>query len=149
MKPSKKAIDIIKKYEGLYLNAYLCPASVPTIGYGTIRYPDGKAVKLGEKITMKRAEELLTWEVEKIAGQIPALNVNQNQYDALVSFTYNLGIGNLLKSTLFKKVKANPDDPTIKDEFMKWTKARVKGELKTLKGLVRRRIDEYNLYAQK
>jgi len=149
MKPSKKAIDIIKKYEGLYLNAYLCPASVPTIGYGTIRYPDGKAVKLGEKITMKRAEELLTWEVEKIAGQIPALNVNQNQYDALVSFTYNLGIGNLLKSTLFKKVKANPDDPTIKDEFMKWTKARVKGELKTLKGLVRRRIDEYNLYGQK
>lgn len=149
MKPSKKAIDIIKKYEGLYLNAYLCPASVPTIGYGTIRYPDGKAVKLGEKITMKRAEGLLIWEVEKIAGQIPALNINQNQYDALVSFTYNLGIGNLLKSTLFKKVKVNPDDPTIKDEFLKWTKARVKGELKTLKGLVKRRTEEYNLYAQK
>lgn len=149
MKPSKKAIDIIKKYEGLYLNAYLCPASVPTIGYGTIRYPDGKAVKLGEKITMKKAEELLTWEVEKIVTQIPVLNVNQNQYDALVSFTYNLGIGNLLKSTLFKKVKANPDDPTIKNEFLKWTKARVKGELKTLKGLVRRRTEEYELYAQK
>lgn len=149
MKPSKNAIDLIKKFEGLYLNAYLCPASVVTIGYGTIRYPDGKSVKLGEKITMKKAEELLIWEVEKIAGQIPALNVNQNQYDALVSFTYNLGIGNLLKSTLYRKCKANPDDPTIKDEFLKWTKARVKGELKTLKGLVRRRTEEYNLYAKK
>lgn len=149
MKPSKNAIDLIKKWEGLYLNAYLCPASVVTIGYGTIRYPDGKAVKLGEKITMKKAEELLTWEVEKIAGQIPALNINQNQYDALVSFTYNLGIGNLLKSNLYKKCKANPDDPTIKDEFLKWTKARVKGELKTLKGLVRRRTEEYELYVKK
>lgn len=149
MKASKNAIDLIKKYEGLYLNAYICPAGVPTIGYGTIRYPDGKPVKLGEKITMKKAEELLIWEVEKIATQIPALNVNQNQYDALVSFTYNLGIGNLLKSTLYKKCKANPDDLTIKDEFMKWTKARVKGELKTLKGLVKRRTEEYELYAKK
>lgn len=149
MKPSKQAIEIIKKYEGLFLNAYLCPASVVTIGYGTIRYPDGKPVKLGEKITLKKAEELLTWEVEKIATQIPKVNVNQNQYDALVSFTYNLGIGNLLKSTLWKKVRTNPEDPTIKDEFMKWTKARVGGKLTVLKGLVRRRTEEFSLYAQK
>ena len=149
MKPSKQAIEIIKKYEGLFLNAYLCPASVPTIGYGTIRYPDGKPVKLGEKITLKKAEELLTWEVEKIATQIPKVNVNQNQYDALVSFTYNLGIGNLLKSTLYRKCKANADDPTIKDEFMKWTKARVGGKLTVLKGLVRRRTEEYSLYGKK
>lgn len=146
MKPSKNAIDLIKKYEGLYLNAYICPAGVPTIGYGTIRYPDGKAVKLGEKISLKKAEDLLIHEVEKI--NIPLI-LNQNQYDALVSFAYNLGMGNLLKSTLYRKCKANPDDPTIKDEFLKWTKARVKGELKTLKGLVRRRTEEYNLYAKK
>ncbi len=56
MKPSKNAIDLIKKWEGLYLESYLCPAKVPTIGYGTIRYPDGSKVKLGEKISMKRAE---------------------------------------------------------------------------------------------
>lgn len=149
MKPSKQAIEIIKKYEGLFLNAYLCPASVPTIGYGTIRYPDGKPIKLGEKITLKKAEELLTWEVEKIATQIPDLKLNQNQYDALVSWVYNLGIGNFLKSTLYRKVKVNPEDPTIKDEFMKWTKARVGGKLTILKGLVRRRTEEYNLYAQK
>lgn len=145
MKASKNAIDLIKKYEGLYLNAYICPAGVPTIGYGTIRYPDGKLVKLGEKISLQKAEDLLIHEVEKI--NIP-LNLNQNQYDALVSFAYNLGMGNLLKSTLYRKCKANPDDPTIKDEFMKWTKARVKGELKTLKGLVRRRTEEFNLYAK-
>ena len=145
MKASKNAIDLIKKYEGLYLESYLCPASVPTIGYGTIRYPNGNKVKLGEKISIKKAEDLLIYEVEKI--NIP-LNVNQNQYDALVSFVYNLGMGNFLKSTLYRKCKVNPDDPTIKDEFMKWTKARVKGELKILKGLVKRRTDEFNLYAK-
>jgi lysozyme len=145
MKPSKNAIDLIKKWEGLYLESYLCPAKVPTIGYGTIRYPDGSKVKLGEKISMKRAEELLIHEVEKI--NIPLI-LNQNQYDALVSFVYNLGMGNFLKSTLYRKCKANPYDLTIRYEFMKWTKARVNGELKTLKGLVKRRTDEYNLYAQ-
>jgi lysozyme len=148
MKPSKNAIDLIKKWEGLYLNAYLCPAKVPTIGYGTIRYPDGSKVKMGEKISMKRAEELLIHEVEKIAAQIPVLNVNQNQYDALVSFVYNLGIGAFLRSTLYRKCKANPYDLTIRDEFFKWSKAKVNGELKILKGLARRRTDEYNLYAQ-
>jgi lysozyme len=145
MKASKNAIDLIKKWEGLYLESYLCPAKVPTIGYGTIRYPDGSKVKLGEKISMKRAEELLIHEVEKI--NIPLI-LNQNQYDALVSFVYNLGMGNFLKSTLYRKCKVNPYDLTIRDEFMKWTKARVNGELKTLKGLVKRRTDEYNLYAQ-
>lgn len=145
MKPSKNAIDLIKKWEGLYLESYLCPAKVPTIGYGTIRYPDGKLVKLGEKISLQKAEDLLIHEVNKI--NIP-LNLNQNQYDALVSFAYNLGMGNLLKSTLYRKCKANPYDLTIRDEFMKWTKARVNGELKTLKGLLKRRIEEYNLYAQ-
>jgi lysozyme len=145
MKPSKNAIDLIKKWEGLYLESYLCPAKVPTIGYGTIRYPDGSKVKLGEKISMKRAEELLIHEVEKI--NIPLI-LNQNQYDALVSFVYNLGMGNFLKSTLYRKCKVNPYDLTIRDEFMKWTKARVNGELKTLKGLVKRRTEEYNLYAK-
>tara|TARA_R110000868_G_scaffold410043_1_gene696985 strand:- start:66 stop:506 length:441 start_codon:yes stop_codon:yes gene_type:complete len=146
MKASKNAVDLIKKFEGLHLESYLCPAGVPTIGYGSTRYPDGKPVKLGEKISIQKAEDLLTYEVQKINI---LLNINQNQYDALVSFAYNLGMGNLLKSTLYRKCKANPDDPTIKDEFMKWTKAKVKGELKILRGLVRRRTEEYNLYAQK
>ena len=145
MKPSKNAIDLIKKWEGLYLESYLCPAKVPTIGYGTIRYPDGSKVKLGEKISLQKAEDLLIHEVNKI--NIPLI-LNQNQYDALVSFVYNLGMGNFLKSTLYRKCKVNPYDLTIRDEFLKWSKARVNGELKRLKGLVRRRTDEYNLYAQ-
>ena len=144
MKPSKNAIDLIKKWEGLKLDAYLCPAKVPTIGYGITYYPDGKKVKLGEKITMKKADELIQWHVNKIASKIPALNVNQNQYDALVSFVYNVGIGAFLRSTLYRKCKANPNDATIKDEFMKWKKAGGK----VSQGLINRRIDEYNLYAK-
>ena len=144
MKPSKNAIDLIKKWEGLKLEAYLCSAKVPTIGYGVTYYPDGKRVKLGEKISMKKADELIRWHIDKIASKIPELNLNQNQYDALVSFTYNLGIGNLLKSNLYRKCKANPDDPTIKDEFMKWKKSGGK----VSQGLINRRTDEYNLYAK-
>ena len=144
MKPSKNAIDLIKKWEGLKLDAYLCPAKVPTIGYGITYYPDGKKVKLGEKITMKKADELIQWHINKIASKIPALNVNQNQYDALVSFVYNVGMGAFLRSALYRKCKANPNDSTIKDEFMKWKKAGGK----VSQGLINRRTDEYNLYAK-
>jgi lysozyme len=69
-------------------------------------------------------------------------DINQNQFDALVSFAYNLGVGNLKSSTLLKKVNANPSDPTIRDEFMKW----VNGGGKKLPGLVKRRQAEADLY---
>jgi lysozyme len=72
--------------------------------------------------------------------------VNQNQFDALVSFCYNLGIGAFNSSTLKKKVIANPADASIRDEFMKWNKARVKGVLTELKGLTNRRTAEADLY---
>ena len=144
MEISQICLDLIKKWEGFRANAYLDPVGIPTIGYGTIRYPDGSKVKMGEKITMKKADELIQWHVNKIASKIPALNVNQNQYDALVSFVYNVGIGAFLRSTLYRKCKANPDDPTIKDEFMKWKRAGGK----VSQGLINRRTDEYNLYAK-
>lgn len=145
MKASKNCLDLVKKFEGLKLEAYLCPAKVPTIGYGATYYPDGQKVKLYQKISLVKAEELLLWELNEKADQIK-LDIPQNKFDALVSFAYNLGVGNLKKSTLYKKVLANHDDPTIKDEFMKWTKARVNGELTELKGLVKRREAESNLY---
>lgn len=145
MKPSQNCINLIKKFEGCYLKAYKCPASVWTIGYGTIRYQDGKPVKEGEEISLYRAETLLTYEVENFAKQIK-LNVNQNQFDSLVSFCYNLGIGAFNKSTLKKKIIANPGDLSIRDEFMKWNKARVKGVLTELKGLTNRRKAEADLY---
>jgi lysozyme len=74
------------------------------------------------------------------------LNLNQNQFDSCLSFIYNVGIGAFTKSTLRKKILLNPNDPTIKDEFMKWNKATVGGKLTVLKGLTRRRTAEAELY---
>lgn len=148
LKPSQNCINLIKRFEGCRLKAYKCPAAIWTIGYGTTRYPDGKAVKEGEEISLYRAESLLTFDVNKFASQIK-LNVNQNQFDAIVSFCYNLGMGAFNSSTLKKKIIDNPEDVSIKDEFMKWNKARVKGVLTELKGLTIRRTAEADLYFKK
>jgi lysozyme len=148
MKPSPFCLSLIKSFEGCKLTAYLCPAGHATIGYGTIRYKDGTKVKLGDVISSQRANEELLHEVEKKAEGVNRLikNVNQQQFDALVSFAYNLGLGALEDSTLLKRVKANPNDPDIRVQFMKWTKARQGGVLKELPGLVRRRKAECDLY---
>ena len=147
MRPSKRCIDLIKQFEGLFLKPYLCPANVPTIGYGSIMYDNGVKVKLTDPpITEARATQLLTWEVtNKSNGVLAAVKptvINQNQFDALVSFAYNCGIGALQKSTLLRKVKTNPNDPTIRAEFAKWNK----GGGKVLAGLARRRKAESDLY---
>lgn len=146
MTTSQRAVDLIKKFEGYFSNAYLCPASVATIGFGSTMWMDGKKVQLGQKITLEGAEKLLMWELKNKESCLIKLNLNQNQFDALMSFVYNVGCGNLMKSTLYKKALLNPNDPTIKDEFMKWNKARVRGVLTPLKGLTKRRIAESNLY---
>lgn len=151
-------ITLIKKHEGLKLSAYLCPAKVPTIGFGNTFYEDGSRVKMGDRITRDRAEKLLLHIVADFAVQVDRLvtsNINANQRAALVSFAYNIGIGNspggrfrpvgFAGSTLLKKVNANPNDPAIRAEFMKWVKA---GGV-VLRGLVNRRQDEANLYFKK
>jgi lysozyme len=146
MNPGKSCIELVKEFEGCYLDAYKDPIGIPTIGIGTIKYPDGRKVKMGDKITLKQAEELLMHELntKAIAIQHHFFNVaiNQNQFDALLSFTYNLGVGALGKSTLLKKVKHNHNDPAIRNEFMKWVRAGGK----VLPGLVRRRKAEADLY---
>ncbi len=136
---SKKGIELIKKYEGLRLTAYKCPAGVWTIGYGHT-----KGVKEGQKITNSQAEELLKEDLRVFENGVNKWNlqINQYQFDALVSFAFNLGLANLGKSTLLKKVQANPQDKTIKDEFLKWVNA---GGRK-LEGLVRRRNEEAEMY---
>jgi len=149
MTPSKNCIAMVKKYEGLFLKSYYCPASVVTIGWGSIMYQDGRKIKMGDVITFAQAEELLMWELNKKTIALHGLNLNQNQFDACLSFIYNLGIGAFNKSTLLKKIKVNPDDATIKDEFMKWNKARVNGQLVELKGLTNRRKFEVALYFKK
>ena len=86
--------------------------------------------------------EALLVSFEKAVDSYCIDTINQSQFDALCSFAYNCGVGNLKSSTLLKKVNVNPDDPTIKDEFLKWTK----GGGKTLPGLVKRRTEEAQLY---
>jgi lysozyme len=133
-------------FEGYKPKAYLCPASVVTIGFGSTMYTDGRKIKLGDTINEQQANELLMWELRNKAFALHGLNLNQNQFDSCLSFIYNLGIGAFAKSTLKKKILLNPNDATIKDEFLKWNKARVGGQLMELKGLTRRRIAEADLY---
>ena len=146
MNPSQNCINLIKQFEGFRNKAYLDAVGVPTIGYGSTMWNDGKKVKLGETITLESAGVLLYWQVNKMCIILDTLTLNQNQYDALSSFIYNVGSGAFSKSTLFKKVKTNPKDESIKDEFLKWNKGRVNGVLVELKGLTKRRLAESNLY---
>lgn len=146
MKTSKRGLEVIKKHEGFRSKPYLCPAGVPTIGYGNTFYPDGVKVTMQDKPLSKDMADLLLALVVKDfevgVNKYVQSNINQNQFDALVSFAYNLGLGALKKSTLLKKVNANPCDATIVNEFMKWNKAGGK----VLTGLTKRRHDEATLY---
>ena len=140
MKINNEGINLIKKFEGLRLEAYLCPAGVWTIGYGHT-----KGVKKGQVITQLEADNLLKEDLisfEKGVTSLIKSNINQNQFSALVSFAFNLGLANLKNSTLLKKVNANPNDRTIVDEFIRWIYAGGK----QLEGLKRRRQAEAYLY---
>jgi len=147
MKPSENCYSIIKQFEGCKLKAYKDPVGIWTIGFGTIIYPDGAKVKQGDSITIDRADFLLKWQVLTKSGAVESLvkNVNQNQFDSLVSFAYNVGTGALKKSTLLKKLLVNPNDPSIEQEFLKWNKAGGK----ELAGLTKRRQAEADLYFKK
>jgi lysozyme len=148
-KITNKGIDLIKSFEGFSSKPYLCPAKIPTIGYGATFYPGGKKVTMKDSpITEEKAIELLKSMLIKFEQYVDSYcidTVTQSQFDALVSFCYNLGPSNLKSSTLLKKVNTDPNDITIEAEFMKWTKAGGK----TLKGLVRRREAEVKLYFNK
>lgn len=139
MKTGRKGITLIKEFETLRLNAYKCPAGVWTIGYGHT-----KDVKPGDVINETRAEYFLAEDLKEaeavVNRECPC--VSQNQFDSLVSFTFNCGIGNFQKSTLLKCVKANPENVNIRYEFSRWNKS--KGMI--LAGLIRRRKAEADLY---
>ena len=139
-----KAIDIIKEFEGCQLQSYLCPAKVWTIGWGTTIYPNGEKVKQGETITQEQAETYLNDTIQKVKDQLLKLKLrlNINQFEALTSFIYNIGIGQFKTSTLYAKAIINPNDPAIKNQFRRWDKSGGK----VLNGLVKRRIIESNLY---
>lgn len=146
MRISEQGLNLIKKYEAFSSVPYICPAGKPTIGYGNTFYKNGQAVKMTDKaITKQEADELLKAILEKFETQVDKIvtaNINQHQFDALCSFAYNCGLGNLQSSTLLKKVNANPNDQSIKQEFVKWSRANGK----VLNGLLKRRNEEATLY---
>ena len=145
MKLNKAGADLIKEFEGCKLKAYQCSAKKWTIGYGNTFFEDGTPVVAGNAITQQKAEqlfELISNEFSAKVAKLVTSNVTDNQFASLVSFAYNCGVVNLQKSTLLKKVNANPNDPSIRAEFMKWNKAGGK----VLAGLTRRREAEANLY---
>lgn len=136
---------LIRKYEGCKLTAYQCSAKRWTIGVGNTFYEDGSIVKQGDKITQERADRLFVILLDQFAVQLRPLitaNINDNQFGALLSFAYNAGINAFRNSTLRRLVNANPNNPAIRTEFMKWTRA----NNQVLKGLVTRRQAEADLY---
>lgn len=145
MKVSKKGIDLVKKWEGFYQNAYLCPANVWTIGWGTTKWNGSKSVKKGDKISREQAEPLLAQQLDEHASQIfkyVKVELNQNQYDALVSFHYNLGRHILSKDkTLVGYINSKQWDK-VANQLLKYNRANGK----VLKGLTNRRNDEVKLF---
>ena len=139
MKTSPKGIALIKEFEGLRLRAYLCPGGVWTIGYGHTA-----GVKPGMVIYEAQAEEYLKDDLISFERYLNGLGLalNQNQFDALISLIYNIGIGNFQKSTLLCKARINANDNSIMDEFLRW----VYSKGRVLPGLQRRRLREMKLY---
>lgn len=139
MKTSPKGIALIKEFEGLRLKAYLCPGGVWTIGYGHTA-----GVKSGMVISEAQAEEYLKADLILFERYLNGLGLalNQNQFDALISLIYNIGIGNFQKSTLLRKARINANDNSIMDEFLRW----VYSKGRVLPGLQRRRLREMKLY---
>ena len=141
MKVSQECIDLVKFFEGFEPRAYLCPANVWTIGYGRT-----KNVKEGDELTEPQAERDLFEELDEFAEQVlnrVKVDLEQNELDALTSWTYNLGVGNLQSSTLLKKLNSG-DKNSVPSEMVRWNKAAGK----VLAGLTRRREAEAKLWAK-
>jgi lysozyme len=139
MKISDEGLALIKRFEGLELTAYRCPAGVLTIGYGST----GPHVKPGMCISEAEADKLLRKDVARFEEGVSHIvgTTTQNRFDALVSFTFNLGLGNLMSSTLLKKHRAGAFGAAA-DQFLRWDKANGR----VLAGLTRRREAEAAMY---
>jgi lysozyme len=142
------ALKLVREFEGLRLEAYICPAGIPTIGYGTT-IMDGRSVRLGDKITKVEAEQLLSEQVQqnyakRLFQLIPPLTkFPANQQAALISWAYNVGLGAVEESTLRKRLLAGEVPGKVAaEELPKWNK----GDGKVLPGLVRRRAAELSLF---
>lgn len=145
MRASENCLGLIRQFEGFSAKPYKCPADVWTIGYGSTRYADGRAVASSDpNITEQAAGALVLATLgayESAVNDSVKVQLSQNEFDALVDFAYNVGAGNLRSSTLLKKLNAG-DRAGSADEFLKWNK----GGGKVLPGLVRRREAERKLF---
>lgn len=144
MKLSQRGASVIKTWEGLRLKAYLCPAGVPTIGYGHTA-----TAKMGQTITTTEADALFKKDVakfEKAVTDLVKVPLTQGQFDALVSFTYNVGVGAFTKSTLRRELNKG-NHTAVPAQLRRWTKGDPKKP--PLLGLVRRREAEIELWMSK
>ena len=144
MQTSEKGIALIKEFEGCKLTAYRDSVGVWTIGYGWTQPVDGKPIRAGMTIKQETAERLLKTGLvsyESDVSRLVKVGLTQGQFDALVSFTYNLGARSLSTSTLLRKLNAG-DYAGAADEFLRWNKAGGK----VLNGLTRRREAECALF---
>ena len=150
MKISPRGLALIKEFEGFRGKAYLCPAGVPTIGYGSTKGVTMDDVRRGRTITRAQAEKLLIEHLEEYERGVEAackVEPNQNQFDALVSFAYNVGVAAMRGSSVIKAHNRSDFNAAAR-AFGLWTKARVNGKLTELPGLVRRRAAEAALYLE-
>jgi lysozyme len=141
MKLTQEGIDLVKRFEGCRLKAYKCPAGVWTIGYGHT-----KGVKQNDVITQAQAEEYLAQDLQEAGKEVVRLvkvPLNDNQFSALCSFVFNVGAGNLQKSTLLKLLNQGQKD-AVPEQLLRWTKS--KGIV--LRGLMARRLSEAILWTK-
>lgn len=144
MKMGSKGLDLVKSFEGLYTKAYKCPAGVWTIGYGHTGKVNGKSICAGMTISTGKATSLLAADMhnfENAVKECVKVPINQNQFDALVAFSFNVGAGALQSSTLLKYLNKK-EYTEAANEFLKWNK----GGGRVLNGLTRRREAERKLF---
>lgn len=146
MKTTKQMQERIQKWEGLRLSSYLCPSGVWTIGYGHT-----KGVVRGQAITAAQAQAYFEEDLGAVESELDSLlksaavSLSQNRWDALVSFVFNLGMPKFSGSTLWRKIKANQEDPTIAREFTRWVYDSTSTKLP---GLVKRRTVEARVWSE-
>lgn len=141
---SEQCVALIAKWEGFKPEAYICPAGVWTIGYGTTRWPDGRRVKSGETITRQMAEQVLRLHIRDFAGEVDRMvhvPINEGERAALVSFAYNVGSAAFGSSTLLKLLNAD-DRAGAAEQFRRWNM----GGGRVLEGLSRRREEEAAMF---
>lgn len=144
---SEEGLKLLVEFEGLKLDAYLCPAKIWTVGIGSTKYANGQPIKKGDKLTKEEAYKLFldtSGSYTQCIKKYVIRPLKQNEFDALFCLCYNIGCGSFSKSSLVKFINGGQTIEKIRIGFLMWIK--VSGVVS--KGLMRRRLKEFNLYAK-